>query len=585
MNQFCIAALATVSIFGFATHEIHAEQSGVETTSIMLEYGEAVSWGNLPSGGTAHSISVPPGSEILKLEIIEFQIRAFSDSINGNSSSWVSDAYVAVNIETTQYEWYVFQPHPNAHYTGSSSIGTSSWSFSPETYYSHDGAIGIQFFDTSPSVDSYVNCAWVGETADGGQSFPPFAIEVTYRSPTGAATGACCLSSVSCEVLSEYECSQQGGTYLGEDTSCDDGGCDCTDPCGQPNCEDYDACDTTCAAYDPCLCDPWNDCESCELDTVHCVPLEYSTIQEAIDIAADGDLVLVSAGTYEAFELRKPVLVSGVRSSRLRPEINASNCLAVTNGGAVEFMEFTFDTLVCSPDGESFTDRGFVADIASSTGVVRDSIIFNGCGNSWGGNLEFYDCEFRGVFATAAFHLHDGGLTINDSLICGDTDLLADSATGCVIFRNCQIATTPKYGGSCFDNDCEFFETCPDADDDGDGVPNSKDACPGYDDALDADSDGTPDGCDGCPDDSNKVEPGICGCGVADTDTDGDGKADCLECVGDLSDDGVVNGQDLTFLLGAWGDPESFPAADINVDGDVDGADLTLLLGAWGLCP
>jgi choice-of-anchor B domain-containing protein len=47
--------------------------------------------------------------------------------------------------------------------------------------------------------------------------------------------------------------------------------------------------------------------------------------------------------------------------------------------------------------------------------------------------------------------------------------------------------------------------------------------------------DGDPDGdgaygCDdGCPLDSDKVEPGICGCGTSDDDTDGDGIADCMD--------------------------------------------------------
>ncbi|MBU0618552.1 MAG: hypothetical protein KKI02_12615 [Planctomycetes bacterium] len=45
--------------------------------------------------------------------------------------------------------------------------------------------------------------------------------------------------------------------------------------------------------------------------------------------------------------------------------------------------------------------------------------------------------------------------------------------------------------------------------------------------AADADSDGIPDWLDGCPDDPDKVEPGDCGCGVADADADGDGIADC----------------------------------------------------------
>lgn len=53
-------------------------------------------------------------------------------------------------------------------------------------------------------------------------------------------------------------------------------------------------------------------------------------------------------------------------------------------------------------------------------------------------------------------------------------------------------------------------------------------------------------------------------------------------CVGDLNGDGVVDGADLTILLGAWGTND--PVADLNEDGNVDGADLTLMLGAWGAC-
>ena len=38
-----------------------------------------------------------------------------------------------------------------------------------------------------------------------------------------------------------------------------------------------------------------------------------------------------------------------------------------------------------------------------------------------------------------------------------------------------------------------------------------------------ADTDGTGDVCDGCPDDPDKIEPGLCGCGVPDEDIDEDG--------------------------------------------------------------
>lgn len=49
---------------------------------------------------------------------------------------------------------------------------------------------------------------------------------------------------------------------------------------------------------------------------------------------------------------------------------------------------------------------------------------------------------------------------------------------------------------------------------------------------------------------------------------------------GDLNRDGLVDGQDLSQLLGAWGTDD--PVADIVVDGIVDGADLSRLLGDWG---
>ncbi|MBU3728634.1 MAG: hypothetical protein FGM37_05225, partial [Phycisphaerales bacterium] len=53
-----------------------------------------------------------------------------------------------------------------------------------------------------------------------------------------------------------------------------------------------------------------------------------------------------------------------------------------------------------------------------------------------------------------------------------------------------------------------------------------------------------------------------------------------LDSTGDSAD--VVDGQDLSVLLGSWG--ATGIAADINGDGIVDSTDLTYLLGAWGPC-
>lgn len=64
-------------------------------------------------------------------------------------------------------------------------------------------------------------------------------------------------------------------------------------------------------------------------------------------------------------------------------------------------------------------------------------------------------------------------------------------------------------------------------------------------DGPDADADGTCDASDGCPDDPEKVDPGICGCGVPDVDSDSDTVADCIDqCPGD--DDLVDENQNGT---------------------------------------
>jgi hypothetical protein len=47
--------------------------------------------------------------------------------------------------------------------------------------------------------------------------------------------------------------------------------------------------------------------------------------------------------------------------------------------------------------------------------------------------------------------------------------------------------------------------------------------------------------------------------------------------VGDFTGDGVVNGADLTVLLGCW----LQECADLNGDGITEGTDLGILLGAW----
>jgi len=87
-----------------------------------------------------------------------------------------------------------------------------------------------------------------------------------------------------------------------------------------------------------------------------------------------------------------------------------------------------------------------------------------------------------------------------------------------------------------------FLESqVPCYDTDGDSVCDGVDACPGFDDNLDADADGDPDGCDTCPNDPDNDIDGDGVCGDLDPcpfdnpdDTDGDTVCDSDDvCAGD----------------------------------------------------
>ena len=54
---------------------------------------------------------------------------------------------------------------------------------------------------------------------------------------------------------------------------------------------------------------------------------------------------------------------------------------------------------------------------------------------------------------------------------------------------------------------------------------------------VDSDGDGVPDCLDGCPQDPDKLERGVCGCGLDDeADEDGDQIPDCVDLCADADD-------------------------------------------------
>jgi hypothetical protein len=116
-------------------------------------------------------------------------------------------------------------------------------------------------------------------------------------------------------------------------------------------------------------------------------------------------------------------------------------------------------------------------------------------------------------------------------------------------------------------------------DSDGDGVPDSDDTCPGFDDNVDADADGIADGCDACPADFYG-------------DSDGDGSCDSddpcfLDAQDDIDQDGICADQDICPLDsendadqdGVCGDQDVCPY-DVANDADGDG-----ICGNLDACP
>ena len=118
------------------------------------------------------------------------------------------------------------------------------------------------------------------------------------------------------------------------------------------------------------------------------------------------------------------------------------------------------------------------------------------CGD-WTETCERVDGEPTFVdTANGDFRLAAGSLGIDAGYrnqLVGATDLNGDPRA------HDDLGTANTGGGSPSYMDLGAYEFQGFSDDDGDGVGNADDVCPGFDDNVDADIDGAPDGCDLCP--------------------------------------------------------------------------------------
>ena len=206
-----------------------------------------------------------------------------------------------------------------------------------------------------------------------------------------------------------------------------------------------------------------------------------------------------------------------------------------------------------------------------------------------------YDLSFADNTGGCAEDCDDG--------IDNDGDLDTDCAdSDCTDFYDCD----PEFCDDGIDNDLDGLVDCADSDcdQDGDGVCDDDDVCPGFDDNADSDGDGIADGCDACATDpfdldtdvdgvcdTDDICPGfddlldfdsdgvpddcdVCPTDPLDVDTDGDGICDVDDlCQGfndgdDTDGDGVADGCDNCPL-----DPNP-SQIDSDLDGDADACDV-----------
>ena len=105
--------------------------------------------------------------------------------------------------------------------------------------------------------------------------------------------------------------------------------------------------------------------------------------------------------------------------------------------------------------------------------------------------------------------------------------------------------------------------------------------------ALDCDQSGVPDTCEhpsAVTDCNGNGISDLCDCFSGfSSDINTNNVPDECECTGDIDANGVVDVDDIIWVLVAWG-ADGTSEADVNSDGIVNGADLAIVLQGWGQC-
>ena len=344
--------------------------------------------------------------------------------------------------------------------------------------------------------------------------------------------------------------------------------------------------------------------DECEVGRVVMVPADFPSIQSAIDASVNGWVIRVAPGIYaERIALGNRQIVVEAANGAAATIIDGSGI-----PGSVVTMIAPEGNALPGPILRGFTIRGgtigtqlppttnFVGGglyAAFSRGMVQDCrfesnsapfgggaylyrchMTLDGCtfeandaGSIGGGVLVFRgastleDCQIIDNFAVAqsgGVHVVGGDSSLVRTAIRGNESLTVGGGLG--VYPEVGVPDGED-GTATIVSDCVIEEnSCKEA---GGGLWVRS----GFDTVY---LDGTTI-CDNVPDEVSGAFVDL-------------GKNTLCICLADLNDDGIVNGADISVLLGFWGLTGKGVTGDIVPDGTVNGADLAALLSSWGEC-
>ena len=389
------------------------------------------------------------------------------------------------------------------------------------------------------------------------------------------------------------------------------------------------------------------DCHENGIDDFPTVPDEYATIELAIDSANEGAVINIAQGTYAPLitlnPLGKSITIRGTVDDQGNPTtiIDGQGTMRVLQCNNDEGIDTVFENLVIS-GGHFEYGGGMYLSSASPTLInclfTDNSAEYGGGMYNTDSNPSLHDCIFKGNSAEEAggmYNANNSSPTLLGCMFLENSALGGFSPGGGMYNRdrsspqliNCTFkSNSGRNGGGMYNRDgsepilsyCVFQSNT--AVFDGGGMYNK--SAPSLNNCMFTDNSATR-GAGMC--NNNATDEGetllynclftenhseILGGGIFNVNAaspilaystvcnnmpdqiignwtdNGDNTVsdECpTGCPADFNGDGVVDGEELTYLLGTWGTDD--PIADVNGDGIVDGADLNIILAAWGACP